>query len=52
LNIGIIEHFVTLLMRGRTHNFNFKWRSYDQMKLIELTGYDFQFESISGFFRL
>jgi hypothetical protein len=41
LNIGIIENFITFLTSGRTQNFDFELRRYHQLKLIELTRYDF-----------
>jgi hypothetical protein len=50
LNPGIIEHCITFLKRGRTRNSDSEQRSYDQLKLLELTRYDFQFEVISNFF--
>jgi hypothetical protein len=50
-NTKIIKHFITFLTRCRTQGFDFKQKSYDQLKLIELTRYDFQFESNSSFFR-
>jgi hypothetical protein len=52
LNTGIIENFLTFLTRGRTQIFDFKQRSYDWWKLVELTRYDFQLESILNLFWL
>jgi hypothetical protein len=49
LNIEVIDNFVAFLTRGRTQNFDFERRSYDQLKLIGPTRYDFQFELISSF---
>jgi hypothetical protein len=42
-NTKLIEHFITFLTRGRAQNFNFERRTYDQMKLIDITRYDFLF---------
>jgi hypothetical protein len=36
LNIEVIENFIIFLMRGRTQNFDFERRTYDQFKLIDL----------------
>jgi hypothetical protein len=37
----IREHFITFLTRGRTQGFDSERRSYDRLKLIELTRYIF-----------
>jgi hypothetical protein len=41
LNTEVIENFITFLMSGRTQNFNYEPRSYDQLNLIELIRYNF-----------
>jgi hypothetical protein len=41
MNIKVLENFITFLTRGRTQGFDSERRSYDQLKLIELTIYDF-----------
>jgi hypothetical protein len=41
MNIKVLENFITFLTRGRTQGFDSERRSYDQLKLIELTRYDF-----------
>jgi hypothetical protein len=43
--------FYNLSNKGRSQYFDFERRRYDWLKLIELTRYDFQFESISSFFQ-
>jgi hypothetical protein len=41
LNTNIIEHFRTFLTRVITQSFDFEQESYDQLKLMDLTRYDF-----------
>jgi hypothetical protein len=41
LNTEVIDNFITFLMSGRTHDFDSEPRSYDRLKLIKLTRYDF-----------
>jgi hypothetical protein len=40
-NTNIIGHFITFLTRGRTQNFDFERITYDQLKLVDFTRYDF-----------
>jgi hypothetical protein len=49
MNAKVLNNFITFLSRGRTHGFDSEQRCYDQLKLIELTRYNFQFESIVSF---
>jgi hypothetical protein len=37
----VIKNFITFLTRGRTQSFDSERRSYDQLKLVDFTRYDF-----------
>jgi hypothetical protein len=41
MNTKVLDNFITFLTRGRNQGFDSERRSYDRLKLIELTRYDF-----------
>jgi hypothetical protein len=41
MNTKVLENVITFLTMGRTQSFGFEQRSYDRLKLSDITRYNF-----------